>query len=158
MPETDGGRPRRYLRQSIYPPGGGAVTIVLSEEDLREEIHVAANALRSQGGDQDVEVFEHAGDRASATAEAERRGRTRIPSPERHKHTMHDWLIAMFKLVRPGGAIGNKTPAPFGAEDAREAVESASRHPLYGGQRVYILAGDGRLVALERGRLEVRGP
>lgn len=158
MTELFGGRPRRFLRQSIYGPDGQRMTMALSEEALKEDIHVAANALRERSGDQDVEIFWHDGDDRSAGEEAERRSRARIPADVRVRATLHDWLVAMFHLVKPGGVIANRSPAPMGTAVCKATIEAAARHPSYRNQRVVFLTGDMEIVELDRGVTVVAAP
>ena len=132
---------------------------VMSKDDLKEDIHVFANGTRERfGDDAEVEIFEWDDDLASAAAEAQRRSKTRISQEERHRDTLHDWIIAMFLTkLKQHGNLGVKDPAPLSAVVIKEVLENVKQHPAYEHQTVSVPSKDGKFVILKAGKVTVAG-
>lgn len=132
---------------------------VMSKDDLQEDIHVFANRTREQfGDDAEVEIFEWDDDLASASAEAKRRSKTRMSQEERHRGTLHDWIIAMFLTkLKAHGNLGVKDPAPLPAAVIKEILEEVRQHPSYEHQTVTVPSSDGKFVFLKAGKVIIVG-
>jgi hypothetical protein len=138
----------KYLRQSIFDDKGVAITQVVAEGSLHDDIHICANGMREAGYPPqiDIEIFEHEGETLAASIEGQKRAQDRIPDRKRHMDTLHDWLIAAFKLVVEKGVIGAPHPAPLKAEDIMEVIGDVIKRTDYKSQRIVILAEDGKSV------------
>jgi hypothetical protein len=159
MPILTNGSPLKvYLRQTLFQPDKEPVTMVISKEDLRYEIHAVATDSRKQFGNLvDVEIFTWDGDLNSATKEAHRRAQAgRIPRSHRHKDTLHDFLITMFVLTTPTGVIAPKSPAPLSTADVQEVLEAVRQHPGYGQRTVLVVSEEGEAITLSSGAISVQ--
>lgn len=154
---TNGSEKKRYLRQTLFYPGKEPVTMVVPEDSLKVDIHVAANQMRQEFGELvDIEIFEWRDDLVSATAEAARRAaRGRLPVERRNQDVLHDYLIATLHLVRSGGMIAPRSPAPLTAAQVRGILESVAQHPEYENQNVLVLTSDRKAVYLTAGHVRV---
>lgn len=146
----------RYLRQSFYGLGKGVATTVCSETDLKVDIHVAANLLRTEnsaGVDTDIEIFECDGDLETATRLANELAQKRVSKKKRRYDTFYDWVIAMLDRVQPDGSIGTKSDQPLSVEEIRKAFMAVVKHPLYKGQTVVALSIDHLPVMIQKGQV-----
>jgi len=146
-----------WLRSTYYDPKKGAMTMVMSKNDLKEDIHVTANGTREKFGRRtDVEIFEWEDDLMSATREAERRARTRIPDKEHFKNTLHDYLIATFFKAPVTATIAPSNPAPVSTADIKAIFEAVKQHPEYKNRSIRVHSEDGGVVWLTAGDITVR--
>lgn len=146
-----------WLRNTFFDPNKGPVTAVVPEDGLRQEIHVAATEARSLfGRNADVEIFEWDGDVISASMEAEKRARTRIPEYVHLKNTLHDFLVSNFFLVKPSTVIMTTRRAPLSTEDMKAVALEAMKSPHYRNHTARLISMTGDEVVLGNGGILVR--
>lgn len=128
----------RYMRVSDYKADRTHSTMVTSEADLREDIHVACHKMREYARsfqvDQDVEIFEHGDDFVSATLEAEKRAQQRLDRTRGNVAVLRDHTISCLRMVKRGGVVGTKYRSPLPREAILEAFQEVARHPFYESQ------------------------
>lgn len=146
-----------WLRATYFGHGSGPMTWVSSKDDLNQDIHVIAEDTRRKFGRQaDVEIFEWENDLISASKEAERRARKRLPEKEHYKNTLHDFLIATFFKAPVTTIIAPASPAPLSTTEIKAIFERVKQHPEYKNRSIKVTSEDGGTVWLTAGDIDVR--
>lgn len=146
-----------WLRETRFVPGETPITFVIAEDGLKENIHVTADRDRRMfGRSVDVEIFEWPDDLQSATLEAARRAKSRLPEKTHLMDTLHDYLISAFLQSKKETIIAPRSVTPPEAVDIRQVLLAVMGHPGYKGQIVTLKSADGRLVALEGQTVVIR--
>jgi hypothetical protein len=154
-------RPRTYLRATTFAHYRKPATEIIAAEDLEDDVHVVANALRNQHGQKaDVEIFQWSGDLASARVEADRRAAEgRVPNERRVADATHDWAVARMVMTPPGTLIA--MPEVFirlPAETLRQILEAVRQHPAWRNHSFFVVSGDQKIVQMVEGRVEIKEP
>jgi hypothetical protein len=154
----------RYLRQTIYDPGGNAepIVIVNPESAFKVNIWTAATFLREKVCKDsvnefiEIEIFDHDGDGVSAAIEARRRSERRMDETQCHRLTLYDWLISLFQneLLADNATISTSRPSPLEKKDLFEVIIEATKHPFYRGAVVTIHDRNGEPVSVHMEKKE----
>lgn len=148
----------RWMRQTRWGEDGcRKETVVVSEKDFSDDIHVVAHRVRGLPGAHaiDIEVFECDGDLLEAGIEATRRAQRRFTPNERARGVLFDWAVWGMTAVKPYGILATPDRTPLEVSEIQEILEDASRHPFYENQRIVVFARDGRVVRLREAKTQV---
>jgi len=146
-----------WLRETWFRPGDPPYTLIVAADGLKDDIHVVADQDRRKFGRLiDVEIFEWEDNFASATLEAARRSKTRLPEKTHLMDTLHDHLIVNFIQTRKETVITLRSVVPLEASDIRQAFLAAIRNRHYKGQIVSARSKDGKEVMIREGEILVR--
>lgn len=148
----------RWMRQTRWGDDGARrETVVASEKDFPEDLHVVAHRTRNLPGAHaiDIEIFEFEGDLLEASLEATRRAQRRFTPDERARGVLFDWAVWGMTVVQPHGILTTQERAPMDVPEIEEVLSEAARHPFYENQRIVVFARDGRVVRLAASKTEV---
>jgi hypothetical protein len=146
-----------WLRESRFEPGRSPITCVIAADGLKEDVHIAADRDRRLFGRiVDVEIFEWPDDMMSATLEAARRAKTRLPEKTHLMDTLHDHLVSTFLRAPRPAMVAPRSVTPLDAVDIRQVLLAASRHPSSKGHVVALRSKDGKEILLKEGEIQVR--